>query len=177
MKTKNIIFLIAIFLSVKCFAQNDTLIYCNAYQYITNNKEIKDKVIDCLRLSKIKYRLFNKPITYDVAPINVPVGIGFFLNDSLLIDIALTEKDIQDFYFDISNISDKYMICKDTNGILTLFISKPMYNILLCDIQYTNIYSKYHWQTFTATMLSILLIYNDDYQINSCSMMKCIHTF
>ncbi len=176
MKAKKITFLIAIFISVKCFAQSDTLIYCNAYQYISENKEIKDEVINCLLLSKIKYSLFNKPITYDVAPKNVPVGIQGFVNDPS-VNITLTEKDIQDFYFDISNIPDKYLICRDTNGVLTLFFSKPMHNILLCDIQYTYRYSKYHWQTLTATMLRLLLIYNDDYQIISCSMMKCIHTF
>jgi hypothetical protein len=175
MKAKKITFLIAIFLSVKCFAQSDTLIYCNAYQYIVENKEIKDKVIDCLHLSKIKYRLFNKPVTYDVAPINVPVGIGFFLNDSLLTDIALTEKDIQNFYFDISNIPDKYMICKDPKGILTLFFSKPMHNILFCDIQYSYTYSNSKYQQiFTGTKLSLVLIYNDDYEIVFFNI-KCLN--
>jgi len=157
-------------ISVLCFSQSEFDVYCSALKYIKDSKQIKSKVVDCFFLSKFKYSFLDMPIKYCVAPIFVPISFNSIEYDTAFIKRnpwIITCKNDSSFIFDKCNIPEEYTICDDANGKLTIYFSKYISHVLLCEIFMIKYTDEESWKTtrICGMNVKICFIFNEHNQI------------
>lgn len=171
MNIKFLTFFVSFILSISSYSQEDSSVYCKAYDFIKNNNKIKNEIIDCLYLSKIKYKLFNRPILYNVAPGLVPIPISEFEDDSLIVNKNQgISSAYNDFSYEISDFPEQYKICEDSDAQFTLYFSKFINHVLLCDIQSSNPDNEYAWINFSIRKVRLLFIFDEKFDIIDYSL-------